>query len=269
MPTLEREGVRFHYLDVGEGLPVVVQHGLGGSSLQATQIFGERPPFRMLSLDARGHGDTVPLGDPDRLSFATFADDVAAMLEHAGVERAVIGGLSMGAGISLAFARRHPERTLGLILIRPAWLDAPMPANLALFPRIAALLREHGPDVGLERFIDEDPYLRGTANPGARTLLAGQFQRPMAVERAAVLERMPADCPPHGPEAWGAVEVPALVIATADDDIHPLAFGRALADALPDARLAEPVSKWIDEEGHNRAVEAAALAFLRDRAGLS
>jgi pimeloyl-ACP methyl ester carboxylesterase len=261
MPTFERDGITFSYLDIGKGRPIVWQHGLGGSSAQAPAVVGENPPFRLLSLDCRGHGETWPMGDEGRLGFVTFADDVAAMLDHAGVERAVIGGMSMGAGIALTFAHRYPQRTEALVLIRPAWLDGGKPENLALFPVIADLLRRYGPDEGMTRFlampgpIDDNP-------PGSLTMLATQFRRTGAVERAAVLERMYEDCPPHGRAVWGAIAAPTLVIATEHDTIHPADFGRALAAAIPGAEFVEPVSKWIDEDAHNRAVESAALEFL-------
>ncbi|MGI9254535.1 MAG: alpha/beta fold hydrolase [Thermomicrobiales bacterium] len=264
MPAFERDGVTFNYIDIGRGIPVVYQHGLGGNLSQATAVLGNNPEVRLLAMDARGHGETDPIGDVSLLGFETFADDVAAMLDDAGVQRAVIGGASMGAGIALTFAHRHPERTLGLMLIRPAWLDQQLPDNLALFPDIASLLRQHGPEAGLARFrtmpgpLDDNP-------PGAIEMLASQFGRAQAVERAAVLERMAGDCPPHGPTVWGGIAAPTLVIATEQDTIHPAIFGRTLAAAIPNAELTEPISKWIDETAHNQAVEAAVLDFVSRR----
>lgn len=264
MPHFERDGITFNYIDIGAGRPVVWQHGLGGNTAQAPAVVGEQPPFRMLSLDCRGHGETEPLGDENRLSFQTFADDVAAMLDHAGVARAVIGGMSMGAGIALTFAHRYPERTEALVLVRPAWLDQGLPDNLALFPVIARLLREEGPEAGLARFL-ETPGPANDNPPGAVSMLASQFGRAGAVERSAVLERMAGDCPPSGPAVWGAIRVPTLVIATEQDSIHPAEFGRALAAAIPGAELVEPISKWIDEDRHNEAVKTAAFNFMARR----
>lgn len=264
MPTFEREGIVFNYIDIGQGRPVVWQHGLGGSSAQAPAVVGENPPFRLLSLDCRGHGATHPLGDEERLGFETFADDVAAMMDHAGVGRAVIGGMSMGAGVALTFAHRYPERTEALLLIRPAWLDEPMPGNLALFPVIAELLRTHGPVAGLARFMSA-PGPQDDNPPGSLAMLANQFGRDRAVEHASVLERMAGDCPPSGSAVWGAIVAPTLVIATEHDTIHPVEFGRALAAAIPGAELVEPISKWIDEGEHNAAVESAAWEFLSRR----
>src|SRR3954453_23307117 len=123
MPTFAHDGLAFHYEDTGEGVPFIFQHGLGGDVNQPCGLF--RPPegVRLLALDCRAHGETRPLGDPDQLRLATFADHLAALLDYLEVPRAVIGGISMGAAVALNFALRYPERVLGLVLSRAAWLD--------------------------------------------------------------------------------------------------------------------------------------------------
>src|SRR5262249_57034897 len=98
--------------------------------------------IRLLCLDARGHGQTQPLGDPSALTFDVFADDLVALLDCLGIGQAIIGGISMGAGVALNIAVRYPERVAGLVLSRPAWLDGPMPPeNVARYAAIARLLR--------------------------------------------------------------------------------------------------------------------------------
>ena len=82
----------------------------------------------MIAMDCRGHGQTEANLDPSRISFAQFAEDLAMLLNSLSIERAVVGGISMGAGVALAFALAHPERVNGLMLVRPAWLDASLPA---------------------------------------------------------------------------------------------------------------------------------------------
>ena len=120
MATFERDGIVFHYVDVGQGVPFVFQHGIGGDVGQPVGLV--RPPntLRLLCLDARAHGQTRPLGDPSALTFDVFGDDLVAWLDHLGVARAIIGGISMGAGVALNVAVRHPERVAGLVLSRPA-----------------------------------------------------------------------------------------------------------------------------------------------------
>ena len=93
MPVFERDGLDFHYLDKGEpsGRPFVFQHGLGGDVSQPAGVFSPPLGIRLLSLDCCGHGGTYPLGDALKLSFSSFADDVVALMDHLGLERAVVG----------------------------------------------------------------------------------------------------------------------------------------------------------------------------------
>src|SRR3954452_4933919 len=113
MPTFCHEGLNFHYRDDGRGLPVVFQHGLGGDLTVPLGLFSPPEGVRLVSFDARYHGETRPLGDPSKLTFHTLADDLLALLDHLAIDRAVIGGISMGAGLALNFAIRYPERTSG------------------------------------------------------------------------------------------------------------------------------------------------------------
>ncbi len=120
MSTMSRSGLALSYTDSGRGPAVVFQHGLGGS---ATQPASQAPVrCRVITLECRGHGSSR-LGPEAELCFTTFADDVRALLDELGIESAVIAGISMGAGVALNFAERHPDRVRGLALVRPAWRD--------------------------------------------------------------------------------------------------------------------------------------------------
>ena len=162
----------FHYRDTGQGVPFVFQHGLGGDAAQTFGLFAPPPGYRLITLECRGHGDTRPLGDPDKLSLGVFVDDLCALLEHLALPQVVVGGISMGAAVALMLTLRRPERVRGLVLSRPAWLDAPLPPNAALYPVIARLIREHGAAQGLERFLNSAEYcdIEYSAPDAARSL---------------------------------------------------------------------------------------------------
>ena len=77
------------------------------------------------------------------------------MLNHLGLTRAVVGGISMGAGMALNAATRYPERVAGLVLARPAWLDRPMPRRtVRLFDLLAGLLRELAFSIATDEGLD-------------------------------------------------------------------------------------------------------------------
>src|SRR5439155_12818427 len=116
-----------NYLDAGDGLPFVFQHGIGGDINQPTRVFSPMAGVRLLGFDCRAHGATRWSGHQAELSFSTFGDDLVRFLDHLGITRAVVGGISMGAAVALNVAVRYPQRVAGLVLSRPAWLDRQMP----------------------------------------------------------------------------------------------------------------------------------------------
>ena len=117
MPVASMRGQRIHYEDSGgAGLALVLSHGfLQDSSMFDAQARQLRPRHRVITWDQRGHGSTVSTGES--ITYWDSADDLAALLDHLGVKRAVVGGMSQGGFISLRFALRYPDRTAGLVLI--------------------------------------------------------------------------------------------------------------------------------------------------------
>ncbi len=263
MSSFDHDGIRFHFADRGEGLPVVFQHGLGGDLNVPLGLFSPPEGSRLLSFDARYHGETRPLGIASKLRFDVFADDLLALLDHLGIDRAVVGGISMGAGLSLNFAIRHPARILGLILSRPAWLDEPFPENVRMFPVMAELIRSLGAVEGLEAFrrtlVYADILRESTDSAEA---LVGMFQNPRAEETVEKLDRMPRDCPSIDRSSWTKIAVPTLVLANRQDPIHPYAMGETLAEIIPGAELHELTPKCVDIAAHGEDVQRHMTEFL-------
>jgi pimeloyl-ACP methyl ester carboxylesterase len=117
VPVASLRGQRIHYEDSGgAGLALVLSHGfLEDSSMFDAQLRHLRPRHRVITWDQRGHGRTVSTGEA--FTYWDSADDLAALLDHLSVNRAVVGGMSQGGFISLRFALRYPDRTAGLVLI--------------------------------------------------------------------------------------------------------------------------------------------------------
>ena len=264
MPYLTRDKTDFYYLDQGTGLPVVFQHGLGSDTEKVFVQVSVPQEFRLLGMDCRAHGNTKPLGDPAKVCFDTFADDLLQLLDRLEIPRAVIGGTSMGAGVALNFALRYPRRALGLILLRPAWLDKPNEANARLFGEIARTLRQHGGCQGLDIFKQTDLYAeleRGSSDAAAS--VAALFSDPRAVETIERLERIPYDAPNHDRAEWSRVAVPTLVLGCHQDPIHPFDYARILAEAIPGAQFSELTPKCVSVEKYLDELRAALGGFLQ------
>src|SRR2546423_11819447 len=133
--SLAREGANLFAVDDGTGRPIVLPHG-GLANHVACRRFGAplADRFRIVTPDVRGAGRSHFGG---ALSWDLLADDVAALVRHLGVERAVIGGISAGAGIAVRVALRHPDVVDKLIVLTPAFAGA----EVGLTPAQAAAMK--------------------------------------------------------------------------------------------------------------------------------
>lgn len=256
MGMMSRNGIRFSYLDRGRGSPFVFQHGLGGDMSQPAGLYSSGG--RLICLECRAHGHTHPLGPLDGLSFASFAADLLALLDHLELGSVMLGGVSMGAGVALRLAAEHPERVSGLVLVRPAWFDAPWPEHLHVFATLAQILLHADGESAKAQLRATDDYQAVAARSAtAAASLLTQCDRPHASERAPVLRRLPGDFPLSGGLSWTDITTPTLVLGTRADPQHPFATADAIATALPHAELREITPKVVDEARHAYDVTTA------------
>lgn len=264
MPFFRHDGIQFHYRDEGTGAPFIFQHGLGADLTQPFSLCQPPPGIRLIGFDARAHGQTKPVGPEEKMSLGRFADDLRALMDYLQLRQAIVGGISMGAALTLNFALRHPERVLGLVQSRPAWLDAPEPYNVKMFSLISRLVREHGRARGKERFLESPEYAETLAKwPDVANSLAGQFDNPSAEDTAFKFERIIRDAPCRDRREWANIKVPTLILANRFDPIHPFEFGVEMARLIPGADFQEITAKSISLEQHNADVQRCIESFLR------
>jgi pimeloyl-ACP methyl ester carboxylesterase len=118
MPKLDRDGVGIHYEIHGTTGPVLLlSHGYSSTArMWDGQIAALKDRYRVIVWDMRGHGETDYPTDQSRYSEALTVGDMKALLDHAGADKAIIAGLSLGGYMSLAFTASHPERVGALML---------------------------------------------------------------------------------------------------------------------------------------------------------
>lgn len=224
----------------GTGPLIVLAHGL--TAHRDLVVHGSkhlpRAGFRLVSCDARAHGDSDP-GHPGSYGYETLADDLEAVCESAGQPRPVLCGHSMGAHTILRAVLRDPGRYAGLVLIGPASTgEMPSDDALAGWDALADGLAEGGVEGWLSAYeaAGLDPGWRETLLRIARARME-RHRHPDAL--AVALREVPRSIPFDGLGALEGLELPTLVVGSRDeaDPGHPLATAEAVAGALPEARL--------------------------------
>jgi pimeloyl-ACP methyl ester carboxylesterase len=260
---LRRDDADLHVSDGGSGYPVVFQHGLVGDGGQVAVNFPDDPAFRRLTVECRAQGRSTP-GSVRPFSIAMFADDVLAACDARGIDRFVVGGISMGAAIALRLAARHPERVSALVLARPAWLFDPAPDNMRPYGEVAARMRTLSREAARDAFArSETAETLGRDAPDNLASLLGFFDRPDLAVTADLLGAIAADGPGVTEAEAAALSVPTLVIGHGVDHAHPLGHAQRLAATIPGARLVEIAPKATDKPRHVAAFRSALEDFLR------
>jgi pimeloyl-ACP methyl ester carboxylesterase len=237
---VDRGGFALQGSDSGDGPLVLVLHGL--TATRRYVFHGsrtlERSGHRVIAYDARGHGESDPAPESGDYRYAEYADDAVAVLDTAGVDRAVLVGHSMGAATAVRVALLHPERVAGLVLGAPAHLGRPS-RDLGRWDALAHGLETGGPAgmlAALEPITVPDEWA-----DSLRTVILQRLSRhrhPQAV--ADALRATPRSAAFDGLGALGGVAAPTLVVGSRDeiDPDHPLAVAREYATRIPGADFA-------------------------------
>ncbi|HLO36040.1 MAG TPA: alpha/beta hydrolase, partial [Candidatus Deferrimicrobium sp.] len=129
---IERDGVRVHWERYGEGSPTLLlmpTWSIFPARHWKLQIPYLARHFRVVTFDGRGNGASDRPGDPAAYADTEFVADAAAVLDATGTDRAVVMGVSMGAGYTVRFAVDRPERTRAIVLVGPAIAVRDRPAG--------------------------------------------------------------------------------------------------------------------------------------------
>ncbi|HUQ09057.1 MAG TPA: alpha/beta hydrolase [Steroidobacteraceae bacterium] len=258
------DGCRLHYVDEGAGLPVLWQHGLGATQSQAAEVFPASSGFRRITLECRGHAGSE-IGAPDALSIGQFADDALALMDHLQVERAAVGGISLGAAIALHLAVHHPQRVGALIIARPAWLGESTPERMRIYRDVAELLARYGSEDGLRRLEASERYRQvSSQSPDNAASMRGLFHRARPESTVALLSRIPMQGSGVSPEQMTRLSLPTLVIANERDYVHTIAMATEVAGLIPGAELRILPAKDVDRASYLDGFRAALEEFLSD-----
>jgi pimeloyl-ACP methyl ester carboxylesterase len=238
-------GIAIEYQDGGQGSPVLLGHGYSATGRMwdgQRAALGDR--YRVISWDMRGHGQTESPDDPAQYSTPLIVSDMRALLVHCGVERAVVGGLSLGGYVSLAFYLKHPEMVRALVICDsgPGYRNAEARAgwNARALERAAELETK-----GLEALAGRSREMREAM---------GHHRSAQGLAHAA--RGMLAQDGPEVIDGLGTIKVPTLIIV-GDQDRPFIAPCEYMAKKIPGARL-----EVIAGAGHSSNLDQPA-AFNR------
>ncbi|MGW3039180.1 alpha/beta fold hydrolase [Kitasatospora sp. NPDC001159] len=234
----------------GTGIPLVLLHAFPlNASMWSTQLDAlpglTGDEVRVLAPDQRGFGGTE-LG-ADEPSLDLVADDLALLLDAAGIDRAVVAGLSMGGYVALAFARRHPQRLAGLLLANTR-ATADTDAARANRERIAAAVTARD---SVQLLLDEK-VAAGQLGPDSQHLVERVQAMVAAAPPASVAWAQRAMAArPDSLDVLAGLRVPLSVVAGAQDALVAPEEAERMLRARPDAELTV-----VPGVGHLSALEA-------------
>jgi len=263
MALVRRDGCDLHYTVQGRGPPLILAAGLGGTAdWWAPQVERYAARFTVLHFDQRGTGRSsrIPVASVEEM-----AEDLRAVLDHAGIERAMMVGHSTGAAIGVALALDHPGRLDRLVIyastthgdayrrrifrLRQSLLEQGGPAAYAAYSTLLLY-----PPYWINAHAGALPAMEAAAAAGlgAPAVQASRLEAILRFDRRAEL---------------GRLDLPVRVLCAADDILTPPYFSEGFAEAIPGAGL------WLEPRGGHAlsrtepaAFDAAVLPFLESPA---
>lgn len=242
-------GARIAYDDIGGGEPVVFLHAFPlNRTMWAPQTSALAAEWRCLTIDTRGFGES-PASAP--FTIDRYADDVLAVLDHAGIAQATIVGLSMGGYVAFALWRRAADRVRALVLADTRAI-ADAPDAIERRRELIALARSDGVSAVAERQLigllgKTTRERRPEVQAMARAISDGATVDGIVGALEALIAR------PDSTPTLGTIVVPTLFIAGEEDVITPPKEARAMHEAVLGSRL-----EILARAGHLSNLEAPA-----------
>ncbi|WP_456468528.1 alpha/beta fold hydrolase [Archaeoglobus sp.] len=224
----DSDGLKLRYFECGEGEPLILIHGLGESIEGWTFQYDEfSKHFRVIALDLRGFG----MSDvPESIAVEDFARDVKNLMDHLGLDKANLLGLSMGGVVCLEFYRKYPEMAKSLILANTLH-KLPEEAKPMFEQRLKLL--ESSPDMSqIAEFIAEMSIHqdRKDLKDMVRTIIRKNNKEFYTMVTAEIGRVNYESLLPQ-------IKVPTLVIVAEYDITTPPALGREIARLIPGSKI--------------------------------
>jgi 3-oxoadipate enol-lactonase len=258
MPIAAVGADELHYLERGEGEPLLLIMGMSGSHLHWGEPFLAEldPHFHSISYDHRGVGDSTPLSGP--ITIVEMADDAAGLLDALELDSAHVVGISMGGMIAQELALRHPDRVRTLTLgCTYAGGEGGALAGPEVVELLTTSLASGDRELAIRAGWQVNVSAGWAADPDHFASFHELAQR-MPVPVPVIMAQMKAVAGHDTSTRLDQIGAPTLVIHGTEDRMLPIANATAIANRIPGARL-----EIFDAVGHlffwERPAESARL----------
>jgi pimeloyl-ACP methyl ester carboxylesterase len=237
-------GARLFAVELGAGPPVVLLHGgLADHGAVLSRFGALAGSCRLVAPDLRGSGRSHYQGE---LTWALLADDLTLLLDALGIERAVLGGMSMGSAVAVRFALRHPSRLRALVLMSPLYAGADRPLSEAASSAMRTM--EQAGELALERGVEAlRPLFDALPQPVRRRAVEMMLRFDPVSVAATTRFLARAEQPLRSASELASIDVPVMLLPGLDPQ-HPAEVAELYAQHLRDVSVVEQTSPQLLDE---------------------
>jgi 3-oxoadipate enol-lactonase len=229
-----QDGRTIRYLDQGSGPALLLVHAFGeDGTLWLPQVHALGARWRVIAPDLRGSGGSGST-DGAAVDMDTYADDLLALLDHLGLRRVALGGISLGGYVALSFVLRHPQRVAALVLANTR-AGADSDEGRVQRGLLAQAVEQIGPRAVNDGVGDKPygPHCPPEAKAFARAITLRQDPRGLTSAIRGMAQR------PDRLPALPSIAVPTLVISGTHDVLIPSTEGQAMHRLIPGSRFVD------------------------------
>ena len=251
---------KLSYYDIGQGRLVLFQHGFSMDHRQVIEIWPDLDNIRLICLDVRGHGFTE-LAAPDTLTLQHTVRDLLALFEHLGQTPTIVGGISLGAAITMELTKHLKIEQL--IVCRPAFAPDSDTSHFNVFRRLRDIIQSEPQDQWAES-LEQQPEFQSLAETAPRNQETYRrfLEHPRLEELMIWMDAPETEVMTiTGPEL-GQLSCRTDIIGQEQDALHPAQLARTLSRQIPHARLHYVASGVSSDDAYRASMQSTLTKIL-------
>ena len=252
--------VELTYYDSGHGRLVLFQHGFAMDHHQVLEVWPELQNIRLVCLDTRGHG-LSHLGEPTSLSFQRAVQDIRELITHLGEVPTIIGGISLGAALTMELTRN--VEIAHLIIARPAFAADGDTRHFAVFRALQHILKTE-PQDRWALCLEQQPEFEALAliAPRNQETYRRLLEHPRLDELMIWMDALETEALTLTPAELSQLKCKTDVLAQQDDALHPAHLAETFAELIPEAQIHFMESGSSSDEAYRESMQKTLKAVF-------